>query len=1328
MSDGSVVIDVTLDGKNVKSDISKINELLKTIGATAGDKMDQQFSKNANKVTTEANKVHQNVKDTFSKTVSQTVKVDDQATKHLGAIRQSIKNTSDAYDHMKSLFAGTLIGVGVMTGISTLKNGLMGMIQTGIEYNAVQDKMRAVWDTLTGNTNKGDSMVKSINSMSTAFGQSVDLVNELDQQFYHVFDNQPRTEKLTKAVLTLADTLGMSNADVQRLGLNFTHMLSSGRMQLGDFNMITDQLPMYGEKLLQYEQKIQKNAHLTMAQLRNEMSAGKISSQDAEAVMEQLGVKYQKATENMMGTTQGLWRSIQSNWARLAGQFVQPIFDLKKSGFKSLEDWLSSRAADKYFNQLGQDAAYVVSKVTDLIQFLNDHRQAVLNFAKAFGILAGAIFVLKSVASIMGAFDTVMGGLRKLRTQFSLTAASAGDLALAEQAASSAGDGIGGINIPTGKGKGAVKVGETVAKDAVNVAADAGTVAKDLKGSGRTLGTLGKVARVAGSGFAAVDILSSLTGLFGMTKKTIGSHVGDAVGSLGGTWGGAAAGAAIGTLADPFTFGLGTPIGGAIGAAAGAFAGSAFGKAFGGWIQKNVVEIGKPLIDSSISWGKSIGKSTQSALNQYVGFSDTAQRQLEDLVVTGQKVSKQNVGTLVKPYRQMADDIIGHFNRTRDGASKALSGLRSTNRSEYNAIMKETANSTNQKESTVRKIEGQIESIYKNAAKNHRSITTDEQSQINRLQGKMNGYAVQSMSNSAKEQTIILGKLKDHAGQLSAQQAAAIVHNANKQEQGAIKSADNEYKQVVKRANQKYNGVKNWADNQYYVNHSISRKQYNDIIKNATDERDGVIYRAKQQHDQVVSKAQNMRDLTIYYAKQQAKGHVDQVDWETGHVLSPWDKMVKTIKGWWQNIVDYFSGKGDIAAGGDAPSTGYNRSTIAHGRTYAFGTNGHPGGPALVGDGTGSNAGPEAIIEPNGRLSFSPSHPTVVDLPYGTSVISASATRNLFGNVPHYANGIIANAFNWLMQGPKYLVTKSFDALGLNNQAASIPGKFSGVAGNMLNKAAGLAINWAKSEMSNWIGGFLAIPSHIGGALKSWIGEAISIAHIPASWAAGLASIAMHESGGNPNSVNRWDSNAKAGHPSMGLMQMISSTFGANAMPGHNNILNPIDSIIASYNYIRKRYGNILNVPGIRNMAHGGGYVGYANGTDDSVPGRVVVAENEPEVITTRDGRAMLANRPTSFDDFMAGSRVTPLSKLPHYASGLISAAMPKINVPLFAMAGGSGSVSSPKGVAVQVNIQPAPVNVMWNGKTVYTELKKIDKQQTQINMMARGQLGGGFF
>ena len=55
------------------------------------------------------------------------------------------------------------------------------------------------------------------------------------------------------------------------------------------------------------------------------------------------------------------------------------------------------------------------------------------------------------------------------------------------------------------------------------------------------------------------------------------------------------------------------------------------------------------------------------------------------------------------------------------------------------------------------------------------------------------------------------------------------------------------------------------------------------------------------------------------------------------------------------------------------------------------------------------------------------------------------------------------------------------------------------------------------------------------------------------------------------------NSNAQAGHPSKGLMQCIDSTFNAHSLPGHTDIYNPVDNIIAGVAYpkdMHDRFGS----------------------------------------------------------------------------------------------------------------------------------------------------------
>jgi Transglycosylase SLT domain len=123
-------------------------------------------------------------------------------------------------------------------------------------------------------------------------------------------------------------------------------------------------------------------------------------------------------------------------------------------------------------------------------------------------------------------------------------------------------------------------------------------------------------------------------------------------------------------------------------------------------------------------------------------------------------------------------------------------------------------------------------------------------------------------------------------------------------------------------------------------------------------------------------------------------------------------------------------------------------------------------------------------------------------------------------------------------------------------------------------------------------------PSTYSGSIDSWINQALTILEAHGYSASlmnpnDIMTIIMHESSGNPSAINNSDGNAAAGTPSEGLMQVIGPTFDAYALPGYDNIWNPVHNIIAAVRYIIDKYGSTANVPGVISLKEGGYYVGY---------------------------------------------------------------------------------------------------------------------------------------
>src|SRR5882757_160026 len=99
--------------------------------------------------------------------------------------------------------------------------------------------------------------------------------------------------------------------------------------------------------------------------------------------------------------------------------------------------------------------------------------------------------------------------------------------------------------------------------------------------------------------------------------------------------------------------------------------------------------------------------------------------------------------------------------------------------------------------------------------------------------------------------------------------------------------------------------------------------------------------------------------------------------------------------------------------------------------------------------------------------------------------------------------------------------------------------------------------------------------------LDGWIKESLSVMAqhgIPGTYD-GIYRNIMRESSGNPQAINLTDSNAAAGIPSKGLLQVIDPTFSAYHVSGtSSNIYDPVANITAACNYAAARYGSIDNV------------------------------------------------------------------------------------------------------------------------------------------------------
>ena len=120
-----------------------------------------------------------------------------------------------------------------------------------------------------------------------------------------------------------------------------------------------------------------------------------------------------------------------------------------------------------------------------------------------------------------------------------------------------------------------------------------------------------------------------------------------------------------------------------------------------------------------------------------------------------------------------------------------------------------------------------------------------------------------------------------------------------------------------------------------------------------------------------------------------------------------------------------------------------------------------------------------------------------------------------------------------------------------------------------------------KTGPSKWRGKRLRHPNgrRFPKRVKRWANLVRSVMRehrIKRRYLKGILAQIQQESGGNPYAVNRWDSNARRGTPSKGLLQVIAPTYRAFAQRGFRSTRYqtvPYTNIWAGLRYVKKRYG-----------------------------------------------------------------------------------------------------------------------------------------------------------
>lgn len=256
---------------------------------------------------------------------------------------------------------------------------------------------------------------------------------------------------------------------------------------------------------------------------------------------------------------------------------------------------------------------------------------------------------------------------------------------------------------------------------------------------------------------------------------------------------------------------------------------------------------------------------------------------------------------------------------------------------------------------------------------------------------------------------------------------------------------------------------------------------------------------------------------------------------------------------------------------------------------------------SVINDGKGSNW-KELVQLPDGELMMSHQRNWTGMLPAGTRIYNGDQTKGIMNAVGiqkyakggivgsiesagsgliDWAKGSLENVGSWI--GDKFEALSKFMEHPIENTKALMTkagdkvmptiSSYADFAKGALDKTAGMAGDWVKDHISDVMDKMMESMGGSGGAMPAkaygpMIKAAAAFMHqsITDFNVDMIERIISNESGGNPKAINLTDNNAKAGHPSKGILQYIDQTFGYYMVRPYTDIWNPLHQLIALFN------------------------------------------------------------------------------------------------------------------------------------------------------------------
>lgn len=320
----------------------------------------------------------------------------DSAKSKLGLVREEEKKTKDETKHFA---IGAAIGNTISNAASSAIGYIKGVTKQGYELAEAGATIKKQWTNLGLSDSEATKMTKQIGDIRSKANMSGGAIDAMQKKFFAITNSTSKARDMTEVLASYGSAAGKSGDQIVSLTQGIARLTGSTKVTASLFKRTFSQVP-------ELQKAIIKASGMSTDAFNKQLATGKITGSQLQGYMVKAAKTSGKAWEEFGDTTKGKMAAIQGTYTNLKVAFAKPLV----AGVEKAIDGISEKkgALDNVKKSLSDLVGALGKKtgqyVGNVISFLVKNEKPIEKMGGTFASIVGSL--------AKGAWSAVAGALK----------------------------------------------------------------------------------------------------------------------------------------------------------------------------------------------------------------------------------------------------------------------------------------------------------------------------------------------------------------------------------------------------------------------------------------------------------------------------------------------------------------------------------------------------------------------------------------------------------------------------------------------------------------------------------------------------------------------------------------------------------------------------------------------------------------------------------------------------------------------------------------------------------------------------------------------------